>query len=93
MAVGIQQIKQQLQESVFLPNDERLIAMVHVYKVPRKRKGSYLCTVCKFLPTVSLLPLCCLITLPHYASVMLPHYATFTLPLYAISMLPLYIGL
>ena len=41
-------VKQQLQQELFLPNDERLIAMVPVFKVPRKRKGSYLCAVCKY---------------------------------------------
>ncbi|KAK7495288.1 hypothetical protein BaRGS_00013470 [Batillaria attramentaria] len=38
-------VKQQLQQELFLPNDERLIAMVTVFKVPRKRKSSYLCAV------------------------------------------------
>ncbi|KAL8621072.1 hypothetical protein ACOMHN_040597 [Nucella lapillus] len=38
-------VKQQLQQELFLPNDERLISMVPVFKVPRKRKGSYLCAV------------------------------------------------
>ncbi|PVD35270.1 hypothetical protein C0Q70_06552 [Pomacea canaliculata] len=38
-------VKQALQQQLFLPNDERLIAMVPVFKVPRKRKSSYLCAV------------------------------------------------
>ena len=41
-------LKQQLQLELFLPNDERLIALVPVFKVPRKRKSSYLCAVCKY---------------------------------------------
>ncbi|KAK7097986.1 exocyst complex component 1-like isoform X2 [Littorina saxatilis] len=38
-------VKHQLQQELFLPSDERLIAMVQVFKVPRKRKHSYLCAV------------------------------------------------
>ncbi|XP_076446278.1 exocyst complex component 1-like isoform X2 [Babylonia areolata] len=38
-------VKQRLQQELFLPNDERLISMVPVFKVPRKRKSSYLCAV------------------------------------------------
>ncbi|ESO90675.1 hypothetical protein LOTGIDRAFT_233685 [Lottia gigantea] len=38
-------IKHTLQRDLFLPNDERLISLINVYKPPRKRKGSYLCAV------------------------------------------------
>ncbi|XP_055958855.1 exocyst complex component 1 [Patella vulgata] len=38
-------VKHTLQRDLFLPNDERLISLISVYKPPRKRKGSYLCAV------------------------------------------------
>ncbi|BFZ14807.1 hypothetical protein BsWGS_17846 [Bradybaena similaris] len=37
--------RQQIQHTLFLPNDERLITMISVSKMPRKRRGSWLCTV------------------------------------------------
>lgn len=41
-------IKHTLNRDVFLPNDERLIGFVHVTKVGRKKKTSFLCAACKF---------------------------------------------
>jgi hypothetical protein len=40
-------IKHTLNRDVFLPNDERLIGFVHVTKVGRKKKTSFLCAACK----------------------------------------------
>lgn len=36
-------IRHTLQREVFQPNDERLLAVVHVSKVLKKKKISYLC--------------------------------------------------
>lgn len=36
-------IKHTLQRQVFLPSEERLIAVVHVTKTGRKKKASFLC--------------------------------------------------
>jgi len=36
-------IKHTLQREVFLPSEERLIAVVHVTKPGRKKKASFLC--------------------------------------------------
>ena len=36
-------IKHTLQREVFLPAEERLIAVVYVTKVGKKKKGSFLC--------------------------------------------------
>ncbi|XP_052078760.1 exocyst complex component 1-like isoform X1 [Mytilus californianus] len=38
-------IKHTLHRDVFLPNDEQLVAFVHVTKVGRKKKNSFLCAV------------------------------------------------
>ena len=36
-------IKHTLQREVFLPSEERLVAVVHVTKPGRKKKASFLC--------------------------------------------------
>ena len=44
-------IKHTLQRDVFLPNDERLIGLVHVTQAGKKKKSSktsFLCVACKF---------------------------------------------
>ena len=36
-------IKHTLQRQVFLPSEERLVSVVHVTKVGKKKKSSFLC--------------------------------------------------
>ncbi|XP_048237004.1 exocyst complex component 1-like isoform X1 [Haliotis rufescens] len=38
-------IKHTLNRDLFLPNDERLIGLIYVFKAPKKKKGSFLCAV------------------------------------------------
>ena len=50
-------IKHTLHRDVFLPNDERLLGFVHVTKVGRKKKSSFLCAVCKWFFVLNLMPI------------------------------------
>ena len=50
-------IKHTLQRDVFLPNDERLMGLVHVTQAGKKKKTSktsFLCAACKVLEVLSL---------------------------------------